>query len=183
MKKNINEEVKEEELAESISKTIENDLVKIQEVLDLDLKNLVDVIDSLPNDKKDKVLSLIINKQLEKLKRFLTMDIYSKVSRNVDELTDYYSCKKDGFDAVVEEGDNVANDILFKVIGHHDRKLELPIDVDILKKYCFSTDLREEQFYDALMWISLRYLTILQYIKYEKWKNKYNNEKHIEVTS
>lgn len=68
MKKNINEEVKEEELAESISKTMENDLVKIQEVLDLDLKNLVDVVDSLPNDKKDKVLSLIINKQLEKLK-------------------------------------------------------------------------------------------------------------------
>lgn len=66
MKKNINEEVKEEKLAESISKTIENDLVKIQEVLDLDLKNLVDVVDSLPNDKKDKVLSLIINKQLEK---------------------------------------------------------------------------------------------------------------------
>ena len=68
MKKNINEELKEEELAESISKTMENDLVKIQEVLDLDLKNLVDVVDSLPNDKKDKVLSLIINKQLEKLK-------------------------------------------------------------------------------------------------------------------
>ena len=45
MKKNINEE----ELAESISKTIENDLVKIQEVLDLDLKNLVDVINSLSN--------------------------------------------------------------------------------------------------------------------------------------
>ena len=109
MKKNINEE----ELAESISKTIENDLVKIQEVLDLDLKNLVDVINSLSNDKKDKVLSLIINKQLEKLKESLTMDIYNKVSRNVDEITDYYSSKKDGFDAVVEEGDNVANDILF----------------------------------------------------------------------
>ena len=103
MKKNINEELKEEELAESISKTMENDLVKIQEVLDLDLKNLVDVIDSLPNDKKDKVLSLIINKQLEKLKKSLTMDIYSKVLRNVDELTDYYSSKKDGFDAVVLE--------------------------------------------------------------------------------
>lgn len=76
MKKNINEELKEEKLAESISKTMENDLVKIQEVLDLDLKNLVDVVDSLPNDKKDKVLSLIINKQLEKLKKSLTMDIY-----------------------------------------------------------------------------------------------------------
>ena len=99
MKKNINEE----ELAESISKTIENDLVKIQEVLDLDLKNLVDVINSLSNDKKDKVLSLIINKQLEKLKESLTMDIYNKVSKNVDEITDYYSSKKDGFDAVVLE--------------------------------------------------------------------------------
>lgn len=183
MKKNINEEVKEEELAESISKTIENDLVKIQEVLDLDLKNLVDVVDSLPNDKKDKVLSLIINKQLEKLKKSLTMDIYSKVSRNVDELTDYYSSKRDGFDAVVEEGDNVANDILFKVIGHHDRKLELPIDVDILKKYCFSTDLREEQFYDALMWIALRYIATLQYLKYNNWKNKYNEENNIEVVN
>lgn len=118
-------------MAESISKTMENDLVKIQEVLDLDLKNLVDVVDNLPNDKKDKVLSLIINKQLEKLKKSLTMDIYSKVSRNVDELIDYYSSKRDGFDAVVEEGDNVANDILFKVMGHKDRKLELPIDVDI----------------------------------------------------
>ena len=63
MKKNINEE----ELAESISKTIENDLVKIQEVLDLDLKNLVDVITSLSNDKKDEVISLLINKQLEKI--------------------------------------------------------------------------------------------------------------------
>lgn len=65
------------------------------------------------------------------------MDIYNKVSKNVDEITDYYSSKKDGFDAVVEEGDNVANDILFKVIGHHDRKLELPIDVDILKSIAF----------------------------------------------
>ena len=137
MKKNINEELKEEELAESISKTIDNDLVKIQEVLDLDLKNLVDIVDSLSNDKKDKVLSLIINKQLEKLKESLTMDIYNKVSRNVDEITDYYSSKKDGFDAVVEEGDKVANDILFKVIGYHDRKLELPVNIGILKKYCF----------------------------------------------
>lgn len=85
MKKNINEE----ELAESISKTIENDLVKIQEVLDLDLKNLVDVITSLSNDKKDEVISLLINKQLEKLKESLTMDIYNKVSKNVDEITDY----------------------------------------------------------------------------------------------
>lgn len=176
MKKNINEELKEEELAESISKTIDNDLVKIQEVLDLDLKNLVDIVDSLSNDKKDKVLSLIINKQLEKLKESLTMDIYNKVSRNVDEITDYYSSKKDGFDAVVEEGDNVANDILFKVIGHHDRKLELPIDVDILKKYCFSTDLREEQFYDTLMWIALRYFAISESISYYQWKDKYEKD-------
>ena len=54
MKKNINEEVKEEELAESISKTIENDLVKIQEVLDLDLKNLVDVVDAFQMIRKTK---------------------------------------------------------------------------------------------------------------------------------
>ena len=31
------------------------------------------------------------------------MDIYSKVSRNVDELTDYYSSKRDGLQKMCEE--------------------------------------------------------------------------------
>ena len=143
MKKNINEE----ELAESISKTIENDLVKIQEVLDLDLKNLVDVINSLSNDKKDKVLSLIINKQLEKLIKLSTPIICFI-------FLIYYILK----------------------IGKIQHILRLCFWIDILKKYCFSTDLREEQFYDTLMWIALRYFAISESISYYQWKDKYEKD-------
>ena len=57
----------------------------------------------------------------------------------------------------------IADDILYKVMGHKDRKLELPVDVSIIEKYCFSTEIKKEQFYDALMWIALRYLITLEY--------------------
>ena len=176
MKNNTNEKSDVEDLVISISKTLESELVKVQEVLDLDLQNLINVINELSNDKKDKVISLIINNQLEKLKDSLTMDLYHKVVRNVDDITDYYSSNKENFDAVIEEGDNVANDILFKVIGYNGRKIELPIDINILKKYCFSTELKEEQMYDVLTWIALRYFAISESLSYFDWKEKNNND-------
>ena len=90
----------------------------------------------------------------------MTMEDFLKIRKEIDELTDYYTSKKNNFDTVVEEGDYVADQILFKIIGHNERKLIFPVDISIIKKYCFSTELKEEQFYDALMWIALRYVAI-----------------------
>lgn len=156
MNKNINIE----ELASSLTKTMEMNLSKVQEVLDLDINDLIDIVERLPIEDKDKVVSIIINNQLQKLKSTLTIKKYKEIIRDVDEITDYYASKKEDFDVVIEEGDNVSNDILLKVIGNNDRKLELPIDINIIKNYCFSTELKEEQFYDTLMWIALRYIAI-----------------------
>lgn len=156
MNKNINVE----ELASSLTKTMEMNLSKVQEVLDLDINDLIDIVERLPIEDKDKVVSIIINNQLEKLKTTLTIKKYKEIIRDVDEITDYYASKKEDFDVVIEEGDNVSNDILLKVIGNNDRKIELPVDIDIIKNYCFSTELKEEQFYDTLMWIALRYIAI-----------------------
>lgn len=156
MDKNINVE----ELASSLTKTMEINLSKVQEVLDLDINDLIDIVERLPIEDKDKVVSIIINNQLQKLKTTLTIKKYKEIIRDVDEITDYYASKKEDFDIVIEEGDNVSNDILLKVIGTNDRKIELPVDIDIIKNYCFSTELKEEQFYDTLMWIALRYIAI-----------------------
>ena len=156
MNKNINVE----ELASSLTKTMEMNLSKVQEVLDLDINDLIDIVERLPIEDKDKVVSIIINNQLEKLKTTLTIKKYKEIIRDVDEITDYYASKKEDFDVVIEEGDNVSNDILLKVIGNNDRKIELPVDINIIKNYCFSTELKEEQFYDTLMWIALRYIAI-----------------------
>lgn len=156
MDKNINVE----ELASSLTKTMEINLSKVQEVLDLDINDLIDIVERLPIEDKDKVVSIIINNQLQKLKTTLTIKKYKEIIRDVDEITDYYASEKEDFDVVIEEGDNVSNDILLKVIGANDRKIELPVDINIIKNYCFSTELKEEQFYDTLMWIALRYIAI-----------------------
>ena len=156
MSKNINVE----ELASSLTKTMEINLSKVQEVLDLDINDLIDIVERLPIEDKDKVVSIIINNQLQKLKNTLTIKKYKEIIRDVDEITDYYASKKEDFDVVIEEGDNVSNDILLKVFGNNDRKIELPVDINIIKNYCFSTELKEEQFYDTLMLIALRYIAI-----------------------
>ena len=182
MKNIIKEKRDVKEVARVISDTMERDLTKVQEVLDFDLDELIQIIDRLDKSDRDQVCSILINQELEKLKS-LTMEQFKEVSRDVDEITDYYASKKEEFDAVIEEGDTVANDILFKVIGKNGRKLSLPIDISIIKEYCFSTELKEEQFYDALMWIALRYIAISRCISWNNWLKEYEKNKALENSS
>lgn len=177
MKTIIKEKNDAEEIASVISNTMERNVTKVQEVLDLDLNDLIEIIDRLNDEDKDKVISIIINNQLEKLKS-TTIEQINDVSREIDEITDYYASKKEDFDAVIEEGDYVANQILYKVIGYNDRKLDLPIDLSIIKDYCFSSDLKEEQFYDALMWIALRYIAIFRCVIWQKCEENYHENKN-----
>lgn len=179
MKKD-NKEVKE--IARVISNTMERDLTKVQEVLDLDLNDLIQIVDRLDKSDQDEVYSIMINNELNKLKS-MSIEQFKSVARDVDEITDYYASKKEEFDAVIEEGDTVANDILFKVIGKNGRKLSLPIDISIIKEYCFSTELKEDQFYDALMWITLRYIAISRCLIWQKYKDNYEKNKALENSS
>ena len=98
------------------------------------------------------------------------------ISRKIDDVTDYYEPKQGDFVEIEEECDYIANDIMYKVLGTKDRKLDLPLNVSIIKDYCFSSEIKKEQFSNALMWIALRYITIIQYIKYDSWKQKYIGE-------
>ena len=171
--KNIIKENKDvKEVARVISNTMYRNLTQVQEVLDLDLEELIQIIDKLDNSQKDKVCSIIINNELEKLKS-ITMEQFKSVARDIDEITDYYASKKKEFDVVIEEGDTVANDILFKVISCNVRKIDLPIDISIIKDYCFSSELKEEQFYDALMWIALRYIAISRCSSWKRCEEEY----------
>ena len=171
-KNNETNEVKAEELALLISNTMERNLTKIQEVLDLDIDDLIDIIERQSEEDRDKIISSIINNQLEKLKTSLTMKKYRDISRDVDDITDYYASKKESFDAVIEEGDTVANEILLKVIGNNKRTINLPIDISILKEYCISSEIKEEQLYDTLMWIALRYIAIQRCLIWKDLDNK-----------
>ncbi len=167
MKNIIKDERSAEEVARVISNTMERNVDKVKDVLDLDLNDLIEIVERLDKEKQEQVLSIMINKSLEELKS-ITLEDYQSVSRDVDEVTDYFASKKEEFDAVIEEGDYIANQMLYKVIGVNDRKISLPLDISIIKEYCFSSELKEEQFHDALMWIALRYIGISKCLKWQK---------------
>ncbi len=167
------------EIASSISNTMDRNLNKVQDVLDLDLDELIQVVERIDKSKRDKVCSIMINNELKKLQS-LTMEQYKSVARDVDDITDYYASKKEEFDAVIEEGDNVANDILFQVIGKNGRKIKLPIDIKTIKDYCLSTEIKKEQIYDTLMWIALRYIAISRCLSWNEWLQEYENNKTLE---
>ena len=68
MKNIIKENRDVKEVARVISNTMYRNLTQVQEVLDLDLEELIQIIDKLDDSQKDKVCSIMINNELEKLK-------------------------------------------------------------------------------------------------------------------
>ena len=172
-----------DEISKAIIRNANEELTKVLDVLDLEFEDLYCLIENLSNEEKDKVISIVINKLLDKLKSRITMDFYRKIARDVDEITDYYTSKRDGFDAVIEEGDQIANDLLFKVIGYKGQQFDLPIDISCIKKYCLSAEIKKEQVYDVLMWIIIRFVAIDRRISWQDYLDDLKANREAEKSS
>ena len=155
-----------DEVSKAIIENTSKDIAKVLDALYLEFENLSFLINNLSNNDKDRVIAMAINKLLEELKSNITMEKYHEIARDIDEITDYYMCKKEEFDVVIEEGDYIANELLFKVIGYNNQQLDLPIDVSCIRKYCLSSKIKTEQVYDVLLWIVIRYVTIQKCVSY-----------------
>ena len=91
--------------------------------------------------------------------------------------------KRDGFDAVIEEGNQIANDLLFKVIGYKGQQFDLPIDISCIKKYCLSAEIKKEQVYDVLMWIIIRFVAIDRRISWQDYLDDLKANREAEKSS
>ncbi len=166
-----------EEISVAIIKNASNELTKVLDILDLEFEDLYFLIRNLTDEDKDKVFTIVINKLLEKLKTNITMEKYREIARNVDEITDYYTSKKDDFDTIIEEGDQIANEFLFKVIGYNKQEFDLPLDISCIKKYCLSSEIKKEQTYDVLLWIVIRYVAIDKCLSWQEYLKDYEANK------
>ena len=167
-----------DEISKAIIRNASEELTKILDVLDLEFEDLYCLIESLTDDEKDRVITIGINKLLEELKSIITMEKYKEIAKDVDEITDYYTSRqKEDFDVVIEEGDHIANDLLFKVIGYKGQQFDLPIDISCIKKYCLSSEVKKEQVYDVLLWIIIRYVAIQKCISFKEWRKDYDSNK------
>ena len=69
---------------------IVKNLTKVLEVENLSLNDLRNLFKELTDKEKDKVLEITINYQLQNLKDIITVEKYRELSRQVDDITDYY---------------------------------------------------------------------------------------------
>ena len=102
---------------------------------------------------------------------------FREIKLDIEEITDYYIPNTSNLDLVVEEGDYIADDILNKILENGSNTLKLPIDVSSIIEYCISSKMEKEQYYNTLLWIAIKYSTILQYISYKNWEKIYKEEK------
>ena len=153
---------------------IVKNLTKVLEVENLSLNDLRNLFKELTDKEKDKVLEITINYQLQNLKDIITVEKYREISRQVDDITDYYVWGKgEELDGIITEGDDIATDLLYKVLGHNGRTFELPIDISYIKKYCLTSNIKPNEIYDALIWIIIRYIGLERCYT---WNNEHNKE-------
>ena len=161
---------------QSITKKMTLNLSNVIKVQSYTLDELTTSIQNLKKDEKEKILENIINNQLVELKDIPKETIIS-VFKQVDEITDYFIKFYDDNSDIVSECDDIANDLLFKSLGRNNRKLELPINLSYIKNYCLSSNIKDNQLYDSLVWITLRLVAILHCIKYnDNLKEDKNDE-------
>lgn len=167
--------IKNIDYVQKITSKMTSSLSQIVEIQEYDLDGLTMIIHDLKKEEKESVIEEIINNQLNELKSKPEEKI-RKVFRQVDEITDYFIKYYSDDSDIVSESDDIANDLLFKALGKNERVLELPINISYIKNYCLSSNIKNNQLYDSLVWIALRLVAINYCIKYHEGLEEDKNE-------
>lgn len=157
--------IKNIDYVQKITSKMTSSLSQIVEIQEYDLDGLTMIIHDLKKEEKESVIEEIINNQLNELKSKPEEKI-RKVFRQVDEITDYFIKYYSDDSDIVSESDDIANDLLFKALGKNERVLELPINISYIKNYCLSSNIKNNQLYDSLVWIALRLVAINYCIRF-----------------
>lgn len=154
--KNINDYVV------SIQENMEKKIEKIRGIeYHYELESLIKDLNGLQDNEKDIVLESLLNKYLELLKPIYTKEKFKEVAREVDDITDFFADwgENEEDDCIVSEGDMVADDLIYKVIGENDRKIQFPIQLKFVKDYCITSLISPKLMDQVITWIILRYAT------------------------
>ena len=153
MKKKLNEYV------DTIHSTIEDKIKTIRAIeYHYELTSIINSSKGLSKTEVSTIMESLINKYLELLKPIYSVEKHKQVSKEVDEITDFFSAGND--DTIVSEGDLIADDLIAKVAGRNNRKITLPIKIEFIKDYCISSIITPKEVDKVLLWIILRLSTI-----------------------
>lgn len=153
MNKNLNEYV------DAVHNTIEEKIKTIRAIeYHYELTSIINNSKGLSKKEINSILESLINKYLELLKPIYSREKHKKISKEVDEITDFFSAGND--DTVISEGDLIADDLMAKVTGDNKRSISLPVKIEFIKDYCISSLISPKEIDDVLLWIILRLSTV-----------------------
>lgn len=158
--------------ASIVENNIDKDLKVITSIVyKYDVKKIIEGIDTLSSDEQDKVLEMCINNSLTKIqKSSLTKEQLKNMERNSDEIMDFY--QDEGLEELMEEATCVAYDLILKVSGHNNRKIELPVDINFIKSYCIHNIIKESDIQLTILFIVLNLSSICYCLEH----NDYSKE-------
>jgi len=160
--------------ADIVNNNINKDFEVITSIVyKYDVKGIIEQIKNLSKSKKDKVLEVCINDCLTKIKEYnLNENQIKKLEHDVDEIIDFY--QGDGYEEIMEESSCVAFDLIMKLIGHNNRVLKLPIDIDFLKNYCIHNMVKEKDIQIAVLFILLELSSVCYCLEHNEYDNDNN---------
>ena len=154
MKKNL------DNYKESISQNIEEKLNKIYAIEDqYELEEIVSSIKDLTESEKEIVFENLINENLLKIKEVNDLEKINSVKRKVDEALDFFERIEDCYE-IIEEADSVSDDLICKLLGNKNRKLDLPIKVQFIKDFCIHGMIEQKDIEKTLTLIVIKLSTI-----------------------
>lgn len=117
-------------------------------------------------DSQEIVIENIINYYLSEIDKLNNAEKKLKEKyHDIQEIIDYFSCVNDKklneklknkYSVIEDNGECIADDLINKLFLKDKRKLALPIKVEIIKSYCISSLIQEEDIEKVFWWIILK---------------------------
>ena len=94
-----------------------------------------------------------------KIKEVNDLEKINSVKRKVDEALDFFERIEDCYE-IIEEADSVSDDLICKLLGNKNRKLDLPIKVQFIKDFCIHGMIEQKDIEKTLTLIVIKLSTI-----------------------
>lgn len=148
--------------ADIVSNNIHKDLKVISSIIyHYDIKKIIEELKEVSKEDIDSILEICINNYLQKIKSYsLNLEQFKKVEHDVEELIDFYT--ENNLEVIIEEASEVTCDLIMKVIGYNERNIELPIQIEYIKKFCIHNIIKNEDINTTILYIVL-YLSAIHY--------------------
>ena len=149
-----------------LTNEIGTDISKIMELNSKPIDDIQNHLKKVKDGDKDIILENMLNNSLNMLRKECTIEKYKQISPRIDEVMDYYmNYARENLSEIDYECIDISTDILFKVLGYNDRKLQLPISISNIKDYSLTLNIKGSQVYDAIILIIIRLMIIEKCIK------------------